>query len=155
MAAKKDTHELSDMTKKMARKRAGKLRNEINRHDYLYYVRNDPEISDSEYDRLKKELEDIESEYPDLVTKDSPTQRVGAEPKNEMGTIEHEVPMLSLRSVQTEDEFRHFVNNVEKGLDEETVPLVAEPKFDGLSIELVYENGSLAAAGTRGNGETG
>ena len=155
MVAERDTQALSALTKKEARKRAEALRDELNRHNHLYYVRDDPEITDAEYDRLKKRLEEIESEYPDLVTKDSPTQRVGAEPKNMMGTVQHEVPMLSLRAVQTEDEFRHFLDTVKKKLDRETVELVAEPKFDGLSIELVYENGSLTAAGTRGNGATG
>jgi DNA ligase (NAD+) len=155
MAPEKDTQALSAMPKKEARKRAEALRDKLNRHNHLYYVRDDPEITDAEYDRLKKRLEEIESEYPDLITKDSPTQRVGAEPKSTMGTVQHEVPMLSLRAVQTEEEFRHFLDTVKKQLDRETVELVAEPKFDGLSIELVYESGSLTTAGTRGNGETG
>ena len=100
--AKKSTQKqkAEDMTKREAKRRSDELRGEIEHHNHLYYVENDPEISDSEYDELKEELLAIEDEYPDLVTPDSPTQRVGAEPKDELGTVKHEAPMLSLKAVK-------------------------------------------------------
>jgi DNA ligase (NAD+) len=144
-----------EMNKSQARRRARELREEISHHDYRYYVEEEPEISDAEYDELKAELVAIEREYPDLVTADSPTQRVGGEPKEELGTVEHETPMQSLRAVQEEDEFRHFHDTCRNELDKQRVSLVGEPKYDGLSVELVYDNGSLTTASTRGDGETG
>lgn len=146
---------VDEMTKKQAKKRAEKLRDQINHHDYRYYVLDDPDISDAEYDELKDELERIEDKYPDVVTDDSPTQRVGAEPVEELGTVGHETPMLSLQSVQKEDAFRRFVETCRDELGKERVSLVGEPKYDGLSVELVYDNGSFTSASTRGNGETG
>ncbi|MFP4354233.1 MAG: NAD-dependent DNA ligase LigA [Phycisphaerae bacterium] len=146
---------VEDLNKKQARKRARQLRDQINEHDYHYYVENDPQISDAEYDELKGELETIEQKYPDLMTEDSPTQRVGAEPQEELGTIEHEEKMLSLQAVDSEEDFRQFVRRCQKKLDKDRLSLVAEPKFDGLSVELIYENGTLKSAATRGDGNKG
>jgi len=143
------------MTKKEARKRAEELRDTIEHHNYRYYVLDDPEISDAEYDELVEELEAIEEAYPDLVTPDSPTRKVGAEPRDELGTVEHETPMLSLQSIQEEDDFRHFWDTTLQDLDIRRMEVVGEPKYDGLSVELVYDRGELKTAATRGDGETG
>ncbi len=144
-----------ELSKEEASERAEELRDKIEYHNYRYYVLNDPEISDAEYDELKRELEDIEEKCPDLVTPDSPTQRVGAEPQDELGTVEHESPMLSLQSIQEEEEFRHFYRTCCDKLGKERISLVAEPKYDGLSVELVYEQGSFDHGSTRGDGRTG
>jgi DNA ligase (NAD+) len=146
---------VDEMTKKQARKRAEDLRDELSHHDYRYYVLDDPEISDAEYDELKDKLKAIEEAYPDLVTPNSPTQRVGAEPREELGTVEHGSPMLSLQAIGDEDEFRRFYETCRDELDKQRLSLVAEPKYDGLSVELVYENGQLTLASTRGDGRTG
>ena len=147
--------EVEDLTRKEARKRAEELRDEIEHHNYRYYVLDDPEISDAEYDELKDELLAIEDRFPDLVTPDSPTQKVGAEPRDELGTVEHETPMLSLQSIQEEEEFRHFWSNCLEGLDIRRMKVAGEPKYDGLSVEMVYDDGELVRASTRGDGETG
>lgn len=133
------------------------LRRTIHYHNYRYYVLNEPEISDAEYDRLFKELEELERKYPELVTRDSPTQRVGAKPLEEFGTYEHSMPLLSLNSVSDESEVRDFDERVRKFLGgiEEEIEYVAEPKIDGLAMELVYENGVLTIGSTRGDGKTG
>lgn len=146
---------VAELSKKQAERRARELREVIERHNYHYYVRNDPQISDAEYDELKEELEAIEERFPDLVTPDSPTQRVGAKPQEEFGTIEHETPMLSIQAVYEEDDFRHFYQTCCKELDKSRLALVAEPKYDGVSVELVYERGDLKSAATRGDGRTG
>jgi len=146
---------VEDMTKSEAKKRAEDLRDSIEYHNYRYYVLDDPEVSDAEYDELKAELKAIEDEYPDLITSDSPTQRIGAPPKEELGTVKHEASMLSLQAVQEEDEFRHFHETCKDEIGNSRVSLVSEPKYDGLSVELVYDNGSLETASTRGDGETG
>ena len=143
------------MDKKEAEKRAEELREEIAYHNYRYYVKNDPVVSDEEYDELKQELEGIEETYPDLVTPDSPTRRVGSEPLEELGTMEHETPMLSLQAVQKEEAFRRFYDTCRKELGKERVSLVAEPKYDGASVELVYDKGRLTSGATRGDGATG
>jgi DNA ligase (NAD+) len=147
--------EVEIMTKEEARVRAEALRERIRYHDHRYYVLDDPEISDAEYDELVRELEAIEAAHPDLVTEDSPTQRVGAEPREELGTVEHETPMLSLRSVTGADEVRHFWRTTLERLGEDAMTVVGEPKYDGLSVELVYDDGRLTTAATRGDGRTG
>lgn len=133
------------------------LRKKIHYHDYRYYVLNEPEISDAEYDGLFKELEELERRYPELVTRDSPTQRVGAKPLEEFGTYEHRIPLLSLNSVSDEREVRDFDERVRKFLGgaEEEIEYVVEPKIDGLAMELVYEKGVLSVGSTRGDGKTG
>lgn len=131
------------------------LRAAIRRHDYLYYVRNAPEISDEAYDELFRKLRQLESRHPDLVTPDSPTQRIGAPPQEEFPVIEHAAPMLSLESDVSEDGLRRFLERVARALERDRLAFIAEPKFDGLSVELVYENGRLVRAATRGDGIRG
>ena len=151
----KKKHSGKTRSKGEARERAEELREQIEHHNHLYYVEDNPEISDAEYDALKEELIAIEEEYPELVTPDSPTQRVGAAPKEELGTVEHETAMRSLQAVKSEDEFRHFYETCLDELNKKRVSLVGEPKFDGLSVELIYENGKYVSACTRGDGRTG
>ena len=143
------------MDKSEAADRARELREQISHHDHLYYVEDDPEISDAEYDRLMAELEAIEDAYPDLVTDDSPTRRVGAEPRDEMSTLEHPDPMLSLQAVHDFEAVEDFWRRCREKLDVSTLSAVAEPKFDGLSVEVIYEEGRYTSAATRGDGETG
>jgi len=135
---------------------AGRLRSELNRHSYLYYVEARPEISDAEFDAMWARLVELEREYPDLASDDSPTQRVGAEPQERFETVGHLVPMLSLDSTQDADEVSRFDERVRKALGEGIEPsYVLQPKLDGASIELVYEAGVLTRAVTRGNGRAG
>ncbi|MFQ5747507.1 MAG: NAD-dependent DNA ligase LigA [Gemmatimonadota bacterium] len=144
------------MNREQAGKRAEELRAEIRRHEHLYFVEDAPEISDAEFDRLFRELRDLEETFPDLRTPDSPTVRVGGEPLESFPTVEHAAPMLSLDSDQEEDALRRFVERVERGLGGEDAPSwVLEPKLDGLSLELVYEGGILVRASTRGDGVRG
>jgi DNA ligase (NAD+) len=151
----KNSPDPSDMTKREAEKRAEALRDEIAHHNYRYHVLDDPEISDAEFDALMEELRGIEQKYPDLVTENSPTQRVGGEPREGFETRDHETPMRSLLSVYDEDGMRRFAETCRKELNEDAVTLVAEPKYDGVSIEIVYDHGTYAAAATRGDGQTG
>ena len=136
-------------------KRIDELRGIIQDHNYRYYILDDPTISDGEYDILLCELENIEKENPELITPDSPTQRVGSTPVTEFGTIEHRIPMLSLANAMNEEEFVAFDKRMQKGLDTDSVTYMAEPKLDGLGVELVYENGLLVYGSTRGDGYTG
>ena len=137
-------------------KRIKELRQKIRDANYNYYVLNNPTISDAEYDRLMRELQDLEEKHPELKTSDSPTQRVGAEPLDEFGTVEHRVPLLSLSNAMGEEELKDFVDRVERNLDNlDKLEFIAEPKIDGLAVELVYENGRLTTGSTRGNGFTG
>ncbi|MFQ6614316.1 MAG: NAD-dependent DNA ligase LigA, partial [Fidelibacterota bacterium] len=137
-------------------RRVAELRRAINDHNYRYYVLDDPVISDQEYDRLMRELEALETENPQLITEDSPTQRVGAAPLKEFGTLTHAIPMQSLANAMDEDELRAFDERVRKLLNlEPPVDYVAEPKLDGLGVELVYENGRFIHGSTRGDGVTG
>ena len=131
------------------------LRAKIHYHNYRYYVLDEPEISDVEYDRLFAELEELERKYPELITPDSPTQRIGAKPVAEFGTYEHSIPMLSLNSVNTEVAVRDFDERVRRMLGVEEIEYVVEPKIDGLAMELVYENGVFIVGSTRGDGKTG
>ncbi|MDX1630981.1 MAG: NAD-dependent DNA ligase LigA, partial [Thermoanaerobaculia bacterium] len=142
------------MTEEEARKRIEELRDEIRHHDYLYYVENRPEISDERYDELFRELEELEEEYPELVREDSPTQRVGGEPLDEFPTVEHAAPMLSLASDKEPEGLERFDERLRELLDRE-VRYVLEPKLDGLSLEIVYEDGVLDRAATRGDGRRG
>ena len=135
--------------------RAEKLRAEIEHHNYRYYVLDDPEISDAEYDRLFRELADLEARHPELATPDSPTQRVGAAPLAEFASVVHRTPMLSLNNAFSEAEVEAFDRRVREGLGLESVEYVAEPKFDGLAISLRYDAGSFVQGATRGDGYTG
>jgi DNA ligase (NAD+) len=142
-------------SREAARRRAEDLREAIRHHDYLYHVLDQPEISDAQYDKLYRELKGLEEEFPELITPASPTQRVGAEPRPGFGEVEHLELMLSLDSGGDEEDARRFDTRVRSALGDGAVEYVAEPKLDGLSLELVYENSSLARAATRGDGRVG
>jgi DNA ligase (NAD+) len=138
-----------------ARKRAEALRREIESHDYRYYVLDAPTVPDAEYDRLYRELVEIEARHPELVTPDSPTQRVGGAPLAEFRQVSHRTPMLSLNNALTDSEVSGFDRRVREGLGREEIEYAAEPKFDGLAISLVYDRGRLSHGATRGDGYTG
>jgi len=131
------------------------LRDEIRRHDYLYYSKDRPEISDSQYDRLFRELVELEQAHPELVTPDSPSQRVGAPPLQELAKVPHEQPMLSLDSIVDQSEVQAFDQRMKRALETLSVEYSVEPKFDGLSVELTYDHGIFTRGATRGDGTTG
>jgi DNA ligase (NAD+) len=143
------------MTPDQARARHTELAEEIRRHDHAYYVLAQPTISDQQYDRLYRELIDLEKEFPKLVTPDSPTQRVGGEPLKEFKPVRHLVPMLSLDNTYSQDELRDFVNRVQRILPDEKLDWVVEPKVDGVAINLRFEHGAFSCGATRGDGSTG
>src|SRR6266705_5055987 len=138
-----------------AAKRVAELRREIEKHDRLYYEKAAPIISDRGYDRLYKELVDLETEFPNLVTPDSPTQRVGGMPLQAFAQIEHRVPMLSLDNTYSEDEIANFYKRITRLLPDEKIPVVIEPKVDGVAVSVMYETGRLKYAATRGDGLVG
>ena len=138
-----------------AEQRVAELRREIEQHNYRYYVLDDPLVPDAEYDRLMRDLQAIEARYPELISEDSPTQRVGGQPLEGFDEVRHRTPMLSLANAFSEDEIRQFHERVIKGLETGHADYVAEPKLDGVAISLRYENGRLAQAATRGDGYTG
>ncbi|HKB10339.1 MAG TPA: NAD-dependent DNA ligase LigA [Vicinamibacterales bacterium] len=143
------------MTKPDPVARLKELRDAIRHHEERYYIHNDPEIADEEFDALLHELEHLEAEYPDLVTADSPTQRVAGRPTEGFETVEHLVPMLSLDNAYNEEELRAFDERVRRGAGAASVAYVAELKIDGLSMALTYENGRLLRGATRGDGSRG
>lgn len=143
------------MSKETVVERINDLRKQIDYHNYRYYVLDSPEISDFEYDELMRELLRLEAENPELVTSDSPTQRVGAAPVDSFPPMAHRVPLLSIDNAMDTDELRAFHQRVVKLVGKEDVPYCCEPKFDGLAVELVYENGIFVRGGTRGDGYTG
>jgi len=136
-------------------KRVEQLRKELNRHDYLYYVLAEPEISDEQYDKLMRELQEIENKYPELITPDSPTQRVGGEPTKIFPTVNHKIPMLSLSNTYSEDEIRDFDRRIKNLLQGGKYQYVCEMKFDGVSLSLRYTDGILTLGATRGDGMQG
>lgn len=138
------------------RQRVADLRRDIEYHNYRYYILDDPEIPDSEWDRLLQELRELEGIYPSLITADSPTQRVGATPTDEFAEVRHRLPMLSLDNAFSEDDLNNFDRRVRErlGVDSD-VEYSAEPKLDGLAISVTYERGVLVRAATRGDGATG
>ncbi len=138
-----------------AEQRIGELRAEIEQHNYRYYVLDSPSVLDAEYDRLMRELQSLEAEFPELVTSDSPSQRVGGQPADGFEEVRHRTPMLSLANAFSEDEIQQFHERVLKGLEIDHVAYVAEPKLDGVAISLRYESGLLVQAATRGDGSTG
>ncbi len=140
---------------KSAAARAAELRKLIDYHNHKYYVEACPEISDREFDRLLEELKEIERQHPELVTPDSPTQRVGGKPIDEFRTVTHRVPMLSIDNTYNADELREFDRSVRKVLGQEPVTYVVELKIDGVAISLTYENGLFTVGATRGDGERG
>ena len=140
--------------------RADELRRQLEYHGHRYYVLDDPEISDADYDALLNELRDIERDNPDLLTPDSPTQRVGGKPLSKFAPAEHRQPMLSLANARDEDELRAWVQRitnllVKQGVEDPSLEYVVEPKVDGLAISLLYEDGVLVRGATRGDGDTG
>jgi DNA ligase (NAD+) len=143
------------MTGADAAQRIGELREQIHHHDYLYYVEARPEVSDTEYDRLMAELRALEAEFPDLVTPDSPTQRVGGAPVDLFKPVEHRVAMLSLDNATTAEGLREFEARVRRALPGESLAWVTEPKIDGLGIALVYQHGRFVRGATRGDGRVG
>lgn len=144
------------MALETVKKRAERLREEIEYHNYLYYILDQPEISDAQYDRLMRELEKLEEQYPELRSPNSPTQRVGAPPLEAFEIVRHTLPMLSLANAFDETEAKDFDKRVKKFLGSSAdVTYVAEPKLDGLAVELVYEQGQFAVGSTRGDGING
>ena len=132
------------------------LRSELNDHNYRYYVLDDPVISDAEYDRLLRELQSLEDAHPDLIADDSPTQRVGAPPLDGFGNIRHRIPMQSLANAMDTEEILAFHDRLIRRLGkEQAIEYIAEPKLDGLAVELVYEKGKFVNGSTRGDGTTG
>src|SRR5919199_81266 len=138
-----------------AAKRAAELRRLIDHHNYLYYVAAKPEISDREFDRLLEELRALESQHPELVTPDSPTQRVGAEPIEGFRTVTHREPMLSIDNTYNPDQLREWDRSIRKLLGGEAVTYVVELKIDGVAISLTYEDGVFTLGATRGDGLRG
>ncbi len=138
-----------------AEKRIEELRTLIKDHDRRYYEEAAPTITDREYDRLYRELGDLEAKFPELVTSDSPTQRVGGKPLQAFSQIRHQVPMLSLDNTYSEDEVANFYKRIAKLLPDENIPVVIEPKVDGVAVSVMYENGQLKYAATRGDGLVG
>lgn len=136
-------------------RRIAALREELRRHDYLYYVQNAPEISDEAYDRLMAELRELEAEHPELITPDSPTQRVGERPLEGFEHVRHRVPMLSIDNTYSPDELREFDARVRRRLDTAAPDYLVDPKVDGVAVSLRYEDGRLVLGATRGDGETG
>jgi len=145
-------------TLEQARQRVEELRRLIHYHNYRYYVLDSPEITDAEYDALFRELVELEARFPELITPDSPTQRVGAPPREEFGTIRHRVPMLSLANAFDEEELREFDARIKRFLEwpmERPIEYVCELKIDGLGVSLTYEEGVFVYGATRGDGEVG
>jgi DNA ligase (NAD+) len=131
------------------------LRDKIRHHEYLYYVLDNPEISDQDFDRLMQQLKDLEAEHPSLITPDSPTQRVGGKPREGFVKVRHSSPMLSLDNTYSEEELRNWERRVHELSGRKDVDYVCELKLDGMSLALIYENGTLARGVTRGDGTTG
>ncbi len=140
---------------KDVKKQIEQLRSEIRRHDYLYYVLNQPEISDREYDRFFTELKSLEKAHPQFVTPDSPTQRVSGQPLERFNSVRHAVPMLSMDNTYNADELKAFDERVRRQLGSDDYDYVVELKIDGVAINLRYEKGELVTAATRGDGEVG
>ncbi|HTG53030.1 MAG TPA: NAD-dependent DNA ligase LigA [Candidatus Tectomicrobia bacterium] len=143
------------MDRKEADKKIARLREEIRKHDGLYYEQAASIISDREYDRLYKELVDLEKQFPDLLTPDSPTQRVGGKPLEAFAQIQHRAPMLSLDNTYSEEEVANFYKRIARLLPNEKIPVVIEPKVDGVAVSVMYESGRLKYAATRGDGVVG
>ena len=143
------------MNRAAAKKRIAELRDQIRRYDHLYHVEAKSEIPDFEYDKLYTELKTLEEQFPDLVTRDSPTQRASGQPLKEFKSVRHVVPMMSLDNTYNVEELREFDGRVRKLLPDEKVEYVLEPKIDGVSITVRYEDGQLAVGATRGDGTAG
>ena len=132
------------------------LREQLQQHAYRYYVLDDPSVTDAEYDHLYRQLESLEADHPELVTADSPTQRVGAKPEGGFAEVLHEIPMLSLSNQFNRDDVHAFYRRAQEGLESDaSLAITLEPKLDGLAVSILYENGMLVRAATRGDGSTG
>ena len=145
---------------KNPRQRAEQLRRQIEHHNYRYYVLDDPEIGDDQYDAMFDELRSLEAENPELITPDSPTQRVGGEPVSELEKVRHPQAMLSLANARSAEELRAWIQRMRnflarEGIEDPDFEFVAEPKIDGLAISLIYRDGVFERGATRGNGEIG
>lgn len=138
-----------------AKKRAVELRGELDQYSYQYYVKDNPSISDHDYDVLYHELVQLETEYPDLITSDSPTQRVGGQVLPGFTKVVHEIPMLSLGNAFDREDLISFDERIKRLLPDEDIQYICELKIDGLAISLKYENGQLVQARTRGDGTIG
>ena len=138
-----------------ARKRVDELRKLIARHDHLYYALDRPEVSDAEYDALMRELRDLEAAHPELVTAESPTQRVSGQVSDAFATVEHLAPMLSLENATSEADLREFEARLKRALPGVEFSYVCEPKVDGLGVALLYEDGVFKRGATRGDGRLG
>jgi len=143
------------MTRADAAQRITELRKQIHHHDYLYYTEARPEVSDAEYDALMRELRELEASFPDLVTADSPTQRVSGAPTDVFKSVEHHDAMLSLDNATSPDDLREFEARIGRALPGAAFTYVCEPKIDGLGIALLYEAGRFARGATRGDGRVG
>ena len=150
-----DFKEVAKLSKEHARQEIDALREVIEYHDYLYYVKDQPAISDETYDKLFRRLQELEQAFPEFASADSPTNRVAGQPAARLEKVRHTVPMLSLNAVYKEKEVEDFVRMVRREAGSQRIEYTAEPKFDGLSVEVVYENGIFARGTTRGDGETG
>ena len=137
------------------RKRVDELRRLITRHDHLYYALDRPEITDAEYDALTRELRELESRHPELVTPDSPTQRVAGQVSDAFATVAHLAPMLSLDNATSEADLREFEARIKRALPGVAFTYVCEPKIDGLGVALLYERGGFVRGATRGDGRFG
>ena len=132
-----------------------RLREKIRHHEYLYHVADDPEISDAEFDKQMNRLKKVEAEHPELVTPDSPTQRVGGAPREGFQAVRHRTPMISLDNAFSFEDLANFDRRVRELTGREKIEYITEHKFDGLSMSLIYEKGALVRAVTRGDGTTG
>src|SRR6056297_1973687 len=142
-------------TKTEAEKVIERLRKSIRHHNYRYYIENDPIISDNSYDKIYSMLLELEKEYPVFQSEQSPTQRVGAEPLDEFKKFKHPFPMLSLKAVHDWEGVKNFYDRNLRELDLKDIIYTAEPKYDGLAVELIYENEQFQTGSTRGNGDVG
>ena len=150
-----DFESVDRLSREDARDEIQALREAIEYHDHLYYVENTPEISDAVYDKLFQRLEELERAFPEFDSENSPTRRVGAPPLDELPRVEHGAPMLSLNAVYESQELDSFVEMLHEQPSDDTTTMVAEPKFHGVSVEVIYEHGSYARAATRGDGRRG
>ncbi len=146
---------VEDISRNEAEREIEALREGINYHDYLYYVKNRPEISDAVYDKLFRRLQELEEAFPKLQSVNSPTRRIGAKPVSKLNKAKHAAPMLSLNSTLEEVKIKDFIDFVSRESKKEHIKLFVEPKFDGVSVEIVYRNGFFERGATRGDGETG
>src|SRR5215510_10636551 len=149
------SHRVPDLDIDLVAARIADLRQKIEYHNYLYYTKDAPEISDAEYDRMFRELLELEQAHPELASPDSPTQRIGGEPLERFTKVNHHAPMLSLANAFNEDELRAFNRRVAGMLDRDQLAYVTEMKIDGLAIALTYEKGRFVRGATRGNGVVG